>query len=131
MLSQILNLMNFVLGRADRWREKSAEQRALVAAYLHGVSDCLTRIAADLRAGREPHSGCGELAHYARELPKSVQEELAGEATELLLNLRQAANSRAAAMHAKFDAKLAHQNLAVIEETAGNIKGLAVSLAVG
>jgi hypothetical protein len=131
MLSQILSLMNLLLGRADYWRDKSQEQRARVAAYLQSVSDCLTQIAAELRAGRTPHSGCAELAHYAQELPPSVEELLAWEAHTVLRGLKLAAASRHAAMHAKDDASNAHKDLAAIEETAGKVRALAVTLAVG
>src|SRR5262245_121453 len=70
MLPLIMGLLNVVLGRADRWRDKSVEQRTRVAAFLYAVSDCLTRIATDLRADRVPHSACSELAHYALQLPE-------------------------------------------------------------
>jgi hypothetical protein len=77
MLPLLLGVLNLVLGRADRWHDTSAEQRARVAAYLNAVSDCLTRMAADLRARRVPHAACSELSHYARQLPEAVERELA------------------------------------------------------
>ncbi len=129
MLSQILGLANFILGRADRWRDKSREERMRVAAYLQSLSDCLARIAAELRTNHEPHAGCAELAHYARKLPDTVERELGENAAALLDNLRAAASSRAAAMNPKADLDFARQQMAVIEETAGSIKALAVSLA--
>src|SRR5262245_24851402 len=98
MFPQILGLLNFVLGRADRWRDKSLEQRTRVAAFLNAVSDCLTRVAADLRADRVPHSACSELAYYARQLPDTVRQELGEEAADLYAALQEAAYSRVAAL---------------------------------
>ena len=131
MLTQILSLMNFILGRADRWRDKNQEQRARVAAYLNSVSDCLARVAAELRAGQESHGGCAELAHYAAAIPDSVKQELEGEAASLARELERAVFSRLAVKDRKIDASIARDNLKAIEETAGKIKALAVSLAAG
>jgi hypothetical protein len=131
MLPQILGLLSFVLGRADRWRDKSVEQRTRVAAFLNAVSDCLARIATDLRADRVPHSACSELAHYARQLPEAVERELGEEAADLLAALREAAYSRMAALKRADDLEYARKQMAAIEETVGKVKALAVSLSVG
>jgi hypothetical protein len=131
MLPQILGLLNFVLGRADRWRDRSVEQRTRVAAFLNAASDCLARIASDLRADRVPHSPCSELAHYARQLPETVERELGAEAADLLAALQAAAYSRTAALKRAEDMEYARKQMAVIEETAGKVKALAVSLSVG
>jgi hypothetical protein len=130
MLPQILGLLNFVLGRADRWRDKSLEQRTRVAGFLNAVSECLSRIAADLRADRVPHAACSELARYARQLPETVQQELGKEATDLLVSLQEAAYSRMAALKRVEDLEYAREQMAVIEETAGKVKALAVILSV-
>jgi len=131
MLPQILGVLNFVLGRADRWRDKGVEQRTRVATFLHGVSDCLTRIAADLRADRVPHSACSELGLYARQLPEAVKRELGEEAAEVLAALQEAAYSRMAALKQGDDLEYARKQMASIEETAGKVKALAVSLSAG
>src|SRR5438045_3578909 len=123
--------MNLVLGRADRWRDKDAEQRVRVAAFLQAVSDCLGRVAADLRADRVPHSACAELARYALQLPDVVSQELGGDASRLLGDLQGAALSRRAALDRADDLKFARSHMAAIEETAGQVKALAVLLAVG
>jgi hypothetical protein len=128
MLPQVLGLVNFVLGRADRWRDKSVEKRTRVASFLNSVSDCLTRIASDLRADREPHSACSELAYYARRLPETVKEELGNEAKDLLMALDEATHSRLAALKQADDLEYARKQMAVIEEAAGKVKALAVSL---
>jgi hypothetical protein len=131
MLPQILGLLNFVLGRADRWRDKGLEQRTRVAGFLNGVSDCLTRVAADLRANRVPHSACSELAHYARQIPETVEQELGKEAADLRAALREAASSRRGALERADDLEYARNQTAVIEEIAGKVKALAVLLSVG
>jgi hypothetical protein len=129
MLQQILGLMNFLLGRADRLRDRDLEQRTRVAQYLRSVSDCLARVATELRAQRVPYSACAELAQYARQLPPSV-EQLLGEDVDLLSKLQSAAHSRMAGLQRPGELEFARQHIAVIEETAGTVKALAETLAV-
>jgi hypothetical protein len=131
MTQVIVGVLNFVLGRTDRWRDQTQEQRLLVAAYLESLSDCLLRVAADLRADRVPHAACEELRHYARQLPDTVRREMGEAAPELLESLRGAVQSRGAAVKHAEDLDLVRGEAASIEETAGRIKALAVSLKVG
>ena len=131
MLSQLLSVLNFILGRTDRWRAESQEQRARVAAYLNAVSDCLAGVAAEIRAERTPHAGCAELAEYARSVPEVVARVLGEEAPDLQRRLRGAAHSRAAAVGAPEDLQFVRQQAGVSEEIAGKVRALAVLLAVG
>ena len=129
MLQQILGLMSFILGRADRLRDRDLDQRTRVAQYLRSVSDCLARVAAELRAQRVPHAACAELSQYAQQLPASV-EQLLGEDANLQEKLRAAAYSRMVGLQRPGDLEFAQQHIAVIEETAGTVKALAETLAV-
>ena len=129
MFTQFLGLLNLILARGDRWRDKGAEQRARVAAYLNAVSDCLTRISAALREGNVPFSACSELARYARDLPESVREALGEEGEGLLSELRYASGSRQLAVELGGGAEEAKKHVASIEEAAGKVKAMAVSLA--
>jgi hypothetical protein len=88
-------------------------------------------MAADLHADRIPHSACSELAHYARQLPETVQRELGEEAADFLESLREAAYSRMAAATRAEDLEYARKQIVVIEETAGKAKAMAVSLSAG
>ncbi len=130
-MTHILGLLNFILARGDRWRDKGAEQRAKVAAYLSAVSDCLTRVSAGIREGGVPFSACSELAHYARALPESVERALGVEAGELLHGLQGASSSRRVAIELAEQEEQVRGQLAAIEEAAGKVKAMAVSLAAG
>jgi hypothetical protein len=128
IMAPLLGLVNFILGRADRWREKNAEQRTKVATYLQAISECLGNVAADLRTNQRAYSACGELAHYALGLPDAVQNELGEEGSRLLKELQRAAYDRGALLKGVDDSDEAQRKLAVMEETAGRIKAMSVAL---
>jgi hypothetical protein len=124
----LMGLLNLILGRSDRWGDKTSEQRRRVAAYLRAVSDCLVQVAAELRAHGRAYSGCAELAHYALGLPEVVESELGAEGELLLEELRRASSDRMALVKGVKDPDEAQEKLALMEVIAGKIKGLSVSL---
>jgi hypothetical protein len=128
VIQGILELLKVILGRADRWRDKTVEERVRVAGYLQTVSECLEKVATELRAEHSPHAGCAELAHYACQLPASVEHELGDEAESLLKDLRRAEWSRRGTLENTKDLELARREIAMIEEIAGRVKALSVTV---
>ena len=130
ILGPIVELVDLILGRVDRWRDKSAEQRKKVATYLQAVSECLAKVAHDLRTEHRAYSACVELAHYALKLPDAVQSELGEEGGKLLEQLKKASHDREALVKGVDVSDEAQRKLALMEEMAGRIKATAVLLNV-
>lgn len=74
LIKIILELSNPLLNLTDIFRNEDSQTKADIAVILKRISDCLARIASQIRAGNHPGIECAQLITSAEDLPDIVQK---------------------------------------------------------
>ncbi|GEM_PF-1582856 len=123
----ILDVSKSLLGMSEQLRQADRQRRTDMSDLFQKVSTCLAAVSTEIRAGGVPHGRCGELEHYAMELPGLLEEELGHDkAKELGQTLHSAYNVESVAMKLQYvhEASEKEPYLAQLEEAAGKFQAL-------
>jgi hypothetical protein len=117
---------------AEQLRRAERDRRMDMAQLFEQISDCLTAVSSEIRAGRVPHGKCRELFSYAQRLPDKIRKELGDEEAERLGSmLLSAYNVEGVAVRLPDVLAEKEPYLKEIDEAAGEFQALANLVRVG
>jgi len=119
--------------KSDQLRRAERERRSDMAELFAGISECLTAVSDEIRAGNVPHGRCHELFTYAQRLPDAIRDELGDDEAERLgSKLLSAYNVEGVAGRLLEDLKAdAKPYLKEIDEASGEFKALGRLMKLG